>query len=533
MIKNDESFIKIAKRLSEIAGLANERKYKKDKKSLFDNSSEATLYNYGYLAYKKLWESQYIDSLLARIQGAGKTRFPLSETVFLMVVQHLLEPRSKLSTYKHQKRYLNMRDITLNHMYRALDRLRAHKDEIEAGMFEYNYVRANKQVDVVFYDVTTFAFESTVADGLREFGFSKDCKFNEVQVVLGMIIDSDGIPVGYELYPGNTFDGKTMMGALDNIKKRFGIHRVIIVADRGINSKGNLNLIKEAGYGYIMASRIKNMGKTVHGAMFDKKGYIIVTDSKGVEEFRYKTIDYINSFTDEDGKKHNLSESLVISYSLKRAKKDMKDRERLIEKAKKLLNDPEKIKSSNKRGGRKYIGQENTGFTEYRLEMEKIEKDALYDGYYGIQTSEKEMSATEVMGAYHTLWKIEESFRIMKSTMEVRPMFHWTENRIHGHFVVCFLAFLMERKMEYLLKGEKDEIVASPQRIQEAINDMQFAAITVDDKEIFIKTKHVPLSGKIFKSVGLNMPPNVCSKSDIAAFVKSDSNDGVIQMALG
>jgi transposase len=308
---------------------------------------------------------------------------------------------------------------------------------------------------------------------------------------------------------------------------------VIIVADRGINSKGNLNLIKEAGYGYIMASRIKGMGQAVHDAMFDKKGYTTVTDNKGVEEFRYKVIDYINTFTDEDGKKHNLPESLVISYSPKRAKKDMKDRERLIEKAKKLLKDPEKIKASNKRGGRKYIGQDKAADPAYRLDVEKIEKDALYDGYYGIQTSEKEMSAAAVMGAYHTLWKIEESFRIMKSTMEVRPIFHWTPNRIHGHFVVCFLAFLMERKMEYLLKDEKDDITASPQRIQEALNDMQLAAVTVDGKEIFIKTKQVPLSGKIFKCVGLNMPPNICSKSDIITLFKSDPKDEFLQMALG
>jgi transposase len=347
-----------------------------------------------------------------------------------------------------------------------------------------------------------------------------------------MIIDADGIPVGYELYPGNTLDGKTMLRALENIKKRFGIHRVIIVADRGINSKGNLNLIKEAGYGYIMSSRIKNMGKAVHDAMFDKEGYATVTDSKGVEDFRYKTIDYINSFTDDDHKKHDLPESLVISYSPKRAKKDMKDRERLIEKAKKLLKDPEKIKSSNKRGGKKYIGQEKAGVPAYRLDVEKIEQDTLYDGYYGIQTSEKEMSAADVMGAYHTLWKIEESFRIMKSTMEVRPMFHWTPSRIRGHFVVCFLAFLMERKMEYLLKKGKDDIAVSPQRIQDALNDMQFAAVTLDGRELLIKKTHIPLSNKIFKRVGLKIPPNVCSQQNIISLIKGDSKDDFIQMAL-
>jgi transposase len=533
LIKDNESFIRVVKRLCEIAELTGIDNGNKIQPSPFDGCSEAELYNYGYLAYKKLWEKLHIDGILTEIQNDGKVRYPLSETVFLMAVQHLLEPRSKLSTYERQNRYLNMRKIPLSHMYRALDKLSEHKDEIESGLFEYNYVRVKKQVDVVFYDVTTFAFESVVADELKDFGYSKDCKFNEVQVVMGMIIDANGIPVGYEIYPGNTFDGKTMINALGNIKKRFGIHRVIIVADRGINSKGNLNLIKAAGYGYIMASRIKSMGKAIHEKIFNPDGYIIIKGDESAEDFRYKTVDYINVFTDEDRKKHNLSENLIITYSQKRAKKDKSDRDRLIEKAKKLISHPEKITASNKRGGRKYIRQENADKPVYRLEIEKIEQDALYDGYYGIQTSDKDMPATDVIEAYHMLWKIEESFRIMKSTMEVRPVFHWTPSRILGHFVVCFLAFLMERKMEYLLKNEKDDIAVSPQRIQEALNNMQLAAVTANGREYLIKVKPIPLSNKIFTSVGLKMPPNVSLMQDIFAYINRDSKDDFIQMALG
>jgi len=565
LIKKDASFLNIVKKLSEIAGLSIKHDEKAEEKSLLADCSEATLYNYGYLAYMKLWKGLDIDDILASSQNSTtKIEYPLSETVFLMAVQHLLEPRSKLSTYQCQNRYFNMKEISLHHMYRALEVLDKWKEDIEDGLFHYHYVRVNTQVDVVFYDVTTFEFESVIVDELRNFGFSKACKFKEVQVVMGMLIDANGIPIGYELFEGNTFDGKTMMKALENIKKRFGINRVIMVADRGLNSKVNLNLIKEAGYGYIMSSKIKGMSKAMQAKILDTKGFTVVNDKSGNEDFRYKTMEYTNVFTDDDKVKHFLSENLIISYSPKRANKDRKDRERLVEKAKKLLENPEQIDALIKRGGRKYLNQNKSEVPEsepkkseksepenaeapknssqknnsektepeivitWELALEKIEKDARFDGYYGIQTSEKNMTATDVMEAYHTLWKIEESFRIMKTTMEVRPIFHWRPKRIRGHFVLCFLAFLMERKMELLLKNEKDEVISSPQRIQEALNTMQLAAVvTANNEEVFIKAKTDPLCNKIFKLLKINMPHNISKKLELIERFKIDEENGV------
>jgi len=531
IVKKDESFLRIVKRLCETVDLPVNQN--ENAGSLFSDCSEATFYNYGYLAYLKLWHELGIKDCLEAIQKcATKIEYPLSETAFLMAVQHLLEPRSKLSTHQCQGRYFGMTDISLQHMYRALDVLGKQKEEIEQEMFEYNYVRVNKKVDVVFYDVTTMAFESVIADELKDFGFSKDCKFNEVQVVMGMMIDADGIPVGYELFPGNTFDGKTMLKALENIQRRFGIQRVIIVADRGLNSKANLNLIAAAGYGYIMSSKIKVMSRPMQTRVLDPEGFVPVNDQTGNEEFRYKTLDYINEFTDEDGTHYSLSENLIVSYSKKRARKDQKDRERLVEKAKKLLENPEKINAAEKRGGRKYIDRIDPEKAEtWKLALEKIERDAKFDGYYGIQTSEKNLSATEVMEAYHTLWKIEESFRIMKSTLEVRPVFHWTPKRIHGHFVVCFLAFLMERKMESLLKGDKEEMPSSPQRIQEALNIMQLAAVTANNKEMFIKSKTDPLCKKIFRLLKIDMPDNINEKSSLIARFGIDKEPEEVQMS--
>ena len=535
LIKNDESFLRIVKRLCEIANVPVTERISET--NPFEECSEATLYNYGYLAYLSLWKKLGIEGSIEEAQCGTKIAYPLPETVFLMALQHLLEPMSKLSTYGHQNRYFHMKEIPLHHMYRALDRLSEQKEEIESSLFDYNYVRLNKKVDVVFYDVTTIHFESTAADELRDFGFSKNCKFNEVQVVLGMIIDASGMPVGYELFKGNTFDGKTMVKTLENIKKRFGIDRVIIVADRGLNSKGNLNLIKEAGYGYIMAAKIRGASAALQKKVLEDSGFTSIYDKKGNLDFRYKTLEHENIFTDENNQRHKLQEHIIVSYSPKRAKKDFADRQRLIEKAEKLLENPDKIKASNKRGGKKYINQVDPDKDKatFELAIEKIEQDAKFDGFYAIQTSEKSMSATDVMDAYHTLWKIEESFRIMKTTLEIRPVYHSSKKRIEGHFVICFLAFLMERKMELLLKNEDclddDEGFVSPQRIQEALNTMQLAAVTTNHGEKFIKAKTHPLAPKIFKRLKLDLPDNINTKDGLISCFKLDGEALPVQMS--
>ena len=521
LIKNNKSFINMVRRLCEIAEIG----INDENAPVFD-CSEAELLNYGYLAYLKLWEQLGISNCLNTIQSKSKIEFSLNETAFLMAMQHLLSPKSKLATYENQERYYGLEEVDLHHMYRCLDKLGEAKETIENELFFENYTKTGQKIDVVFYDVTTFAFESVIVDELRNFGYSKACKFNEVQVVMGLLIDSNGLPIGYELFSGNTFDGKTMVKALDNIKKRFGINRVVIVADRGLNSKGNLNLIKQAGYGYIVASKIRGMTADIKDIIFDEQGYVAISD-----EFKYKIIPYTNTFMDEEKNKHELTENLVVSYSQKRANKDRADRQRLIDKATKLLDKPEYITANNKRGGKKYLKETSKKqATTYDLDQLAIDKDSKFDGYYGIQTSEKEMTANEIIEAYHTLWKIEESFRVMKSTLEVRPIFHWKPERIHGHFVLCFLSFMLERKLEMMLNDA--EIENSPTKIQEALNSMQLAKTTLNNEEMYIKAKNISLANNIFKILKIKLPQNINNKQQILETLRIDKKLSWGQLSL-
>ncbi|HHW45229.1 MAG TPA: IS1634 family transposase, partial [Desulfotomaculum sp.] len=390
-IENNPSFQRLGKRLLELS--------KAREVSSLANFSEAQIKNWGYVVYQKIWNQFDLPNLLRKISAQRKVQFDLNNAAFLMAVQHLLEPRSKLGTYTHQHRYASLPNVSLNHLYRSLDLLWEHKELLEVEIFKKNHHLFNMQVDVVFYDVTTFSFASVEADSLRNFGFSKDGKFNEVQVVLGLLIDCEGRPIGYELFPGNTFDGKTLEKALVKLEERFGLRRVIIVADRGINSKLNLKRIVDRGYSYIFAARIKNMKKEITDEILSENGYQEIND--GEEVIRYKVIEYLNEFTAE-GQKYQLPEKLIVTYSSRRAEKDRADRERLIAKAQNLLESKAKIQASNKRGGKKYLKEIDCTGT-WILDEEAIAREEQFDGYYGIQTSEKEMSARDILAAYHNL----------------------------------------------------------------------------------------------------------------------------------
>ncbi len=260
--------------------------------------------------------------------------------------------------------------------------------------------------------------------------------------------------------------------------------------------KKTLNQIKDAGYGYIIASRIKALSEAIKQEILNQQGYIRLN-----EDLRYKEI------------KKDEGSRLVVFHSRKRQEKDRAERERLIQKAEELIKSPSSITASIKRGGRKYIKPlKNTGF---QIDHEAIKQDEAFDGYFGIQSSEEALTATEILNYYHELWKIEESFRCMKSTLEVRPIFHWTERRIKGHFVMCFIAFLLERALEIELKRKGLSI--SSDRIRQAINTMNYVELEVDERKVYIKTKLTNEAKKILKAVGMKAPANIISEDEVTS----------------
>jgi len=492
---------------------------------------EVGRFNYGWLVYGTLWKQFGLEKLLRQLSADRKITYDYASVVFSLVVNHVLNPSSKRDFFLNQDWYSGLSDgIELHHLYRSLDLLAEHKADVETALFHKNRTLFDMKLDVVFFDVTTFYFESQQADTLRDFGFDKDGKINEVQVVMALLIDGEGRPISFELFPGNTFEGHTLVTVLDRLKDRFQIGRVIIVADKGLNSKLNLKAITDRGYDYIVSCRIRNLPAQTKARVLAAEGYetIAIKDVFGIDDdehaahtFKYKAFDYTNVVEYQDGAadtvKVALAEQLICSWSSKRAAKDKHDRDRQIEKAQKAVDGNQKS-ILNHKGYKRYIKAGETRDEPLRLNREKIEADACYDGFAAIQCSQKNLQAVEVMRAYRQLLKIEESFRVMKTTLRARPVFVWTPERIKGHFVMCFLAFVVERELEYRLN--RRNIENSPERIKSALRSMQVSQLSIGDDTYYLKGKHESLAAEIWAILKMKQPTNISDEAKWRQYIE-------------
>lgn len=433
------------------------------------------LVNYGVEVYEKLWNDLKLDYFFDyRQKQHSRIQFKVKDMVSLLVYSRLLNPGSKKRTFEHRHWFAPEEvDADLEKLYRTLPFLANQKENLEKHLNKQLSARMDRDLSVAFYDVTTYYFESVRADDLKRFGYSKDNKVNQVQVVMGLLIDSNGIPISYELFPGNTNDFKTLEPVMRKLKADYGIKKVIITADRGLNSKQNLAFLKSVGYEYVMAYKIRSSSKEIKEMVLSGETYHTVS-----KDFKWKVCNFSTSVNYE-GRKVNLEDQMVITWSASREAKDRRDRERLIEKSKKLVESKSALKSEMKKGGKKYVQLNFIEEDQVAFNHKQLANDELYDGYYGIQFSDETLDPSRVIEIYHGLWKIEESFRVMKSNLEARPIFVWTEESIKGHFVVCYLALVIQRYLEYLLRTKGIDL--STEVIQDAVRSAQYTLISGDE----------------------------------------------------
>lgn len=489
--------LKLSEALAKLAGSKKNGILLKD-----DSLEELSRFNWGApFLLKHLWKTFELKDLF--IKHDSKVEFNLNQIIFSQVVDRFLKPRSKLGFYENQEDCFLSDKSELHHVYRSLSALAKLKPALEKHLFDMNRKLFNMKVDIVFFDATTIYFHSDKDDDLRKFGFSKDCKFNDVQIVMGLLMDEEGRPIGFQTFPGNTFDGKTLISALNDLKKTFEVNKLIIVGDRGICSQANIDAIKDSGYEYIVATSLRKQERKLQEEILDGNGYRSITKGDS-EEFKFKEIQ------SKDGR-------LIISWSSSRARKDFYDRERLIEKANEILEGKVKLR---KPGKAKYLKVNEE--VEY-LDEAKIMSDAKWDGYYGIRTNvSKEIKTdAEIYDAYKQLWKIEDCFRVLKSHLKLRPVFLWNPERIQGHLVLCFLTFVFERHMEIELR--KKSIEASPQKIRKALEEMQASVVQIEQKKLLVTSKIGDLSKKIFGVLGAKIP----SKKELEKELKSSLQYGL------
>lgn len=349
-----------------------------------------------------------------------------------LVLARMVKPDSKRGLAQSLSEQF-AKNHDLDAIYRMMDKLHDKIPKIKELCFNATLALIpNQEVGIVFFDVTTLYFESIETDDLRAFGYSKDHRFNTTQLVLALATNEDGLPIGYELFSGNTAEVKTLLAAITGWQAYLKIKDICFIADRAMFSKANLQALDDSGYRYIVAAKLKSLNTGLKQQILSEENYtatLLGNDLAWIAEFEH------------EGKR------LITNYKAKRAMNDAKERENILNKIKKTIGESGNTKKLiSNRGVKKYTSSENN---KTYLDEDKIEQDALWDGIHGVITNDKTINAKEAIAKYARLWVIEAQFRINKHNLQMRPIFHWTSKRIEAHIAMCYMSFAVLKQIEY------------------------------------------------------------------------------------
>ncbi len=466
------------------------------------------------LILQKLFDQLGINKTLKDIKDSHeKVQFDLCKVIFTLVASRFIAPSSKLKVFEYWQKsfYPDMikGDLSLQHIYRSMDLLASHKDEIENSLYWVGRDLFNFQVDIVLYDLTTLRFESTRTDlgKLRQFRYSKERRSDCTQVVFGLLVNRDGIPLGFEVFPGNTFEGKTLSDIVDKMRKKFNVRRFIFVADRGLLSKANTDKLSEDQSEFIVGMKLGSLKKEKKQEVYDLNRFSWVYENElAVYE------------TDHGGHR------CIVTWSRKRAERDKKSRESLLEKIEGKLSS-KGVQSStfvSNKGYKKYVKMADDKNKKPELNAEQIELDEKIDGFFAVLTNVKDLTADEIIINYKELWKIEDAFGELKGTLKTRPVFHWTDQRIIGHLTLCFLTYLCEAHLTKCLRDKKmnlkspaigiGHVKERPLTVVEAMRELKEVRaipVKIRDQVIWTRTDITGNANSLFKAAGVPIPPRI------------------------
>lgn len=403
--------------------------------------------------------------------------FDLLESALLrdLVIGRIGFPGSKLKTCGYLFDYCGIR-ISPDKIYRFMDSLNDSKKE-QAGKIAADYVTdlEKETISVVFFDATTLHFEAFDEDGFRKMGYSKVGKFNQPQVIVSLLVTSSGIPLAYESFEGNKFEGHTMIPVLDMFKKKLNLTKLIVVADSAMLSKKNLAELEKNNYEYILGGRIKNEKEDIQRQILEK-----VNEKNPLWEFSRG------------------GQRLIIGYSQLRAAHDTKNRDRTIRRLQKRINAGGNPAFSNS-GAKRFLKNQNLPKAE--IDEEKIEQDKKWDGLKGYVTNSQFLTPTEIITSYGNLWQVEKDFRMSKTDLLARPVFHFRQARIKAHLCLVFVA---------LVVGKVGEIKTgvSMRKMAEQLKLVRTVVIydKISQQEFLLTTEISGEQKKIYKTVGVKLP---------------------------
>ncbi len=426
----------------------------------------------------------YRDLGLDLVLPAGRQRMS-NRVLYHTVMARIANPDSKRASVRRLERDFGVH-VPLEKVYRMMDRL---DDAAIAGMRERVGAHTRslfpEPIDLVLFDCTTLFFESTCEDTLRAYGYSKDGKHGEVQVLLALAVTRGGLPLGYEVFPGNSWEGDSFIPTLRTMHP--GTARAVIVADAGMFGKDNLAGLEALGCRFVVGARLRNLPKALTGRVLDVSRYRSVPGSDlKVGVFRH------------GGRR------LVVSWSAKRARKDAHDRRSAVAKLIRRLGKSGTPKQLlGKSGYHRYVRV--VGEASLEVDEEKVHAAERWDGLHGVVTNLGGVGVRELFDRYRQLWQVEESFRITKHDLRVRPVFHWTDRRIRAHLAIAFMAYACVRHLARRVALQKRPM--SPRVIREALNDRQCSVLHDPEtgKRYVIPSRPSAEAKDIYATLGLDV----------------------------
>lgn len=427
------------------------------------NENENNRKNFGYVALSKIYHELEIDKFIKnKFKSRNFSEYKINNIMKLLVFARCLFPDSKKSTFENKDVFFENTNFSLQEVYNALTYIEPYKESLQSYIYDHIQEQYKPNNECIFYDVTNYYFEIDDNDDFRKKGVCKEHRPNPI-VQMGLFMDSLGLPMCYGLFPGNTNDCLTLKPMVQKLQKDYSVGRVIVVADKGLNTGKNIVYQKAIGNGYVMSLSIRGANQELKDFVLNEDGYTYNSDKTYKKKSRRypREIEYIKTVNGKPVKsKTTVDEKQVIFWSADYAKRAKAERQPAIDKARDLIGNVQKYNKKNCYGASKYVKHlvfdKNTGEiieakSQLSLDEDKIAEEEKLDGYYAIVTSEMNKTDDEIIDIYRGLWRIEETFKVTKSELDSRPVYVSSKEHIEAHFLTCYLALVLSRVLQHKL----------------------------------------------------------------------------------
>ena len=418
------------------------------------------LFKGGYLFPQAVYYQLGLDRICRKIKDKHSFHYDINAVLSDLIYTRILEPSSKLASYRVAKEFLEPPSYEEHDVYRALDVLASECDLIQAEVYKNSNFVSQRMDRILYYDCTNYYFEIEQAEGSKQYGKSKEHRPNPI-IQMGLFTDGQGIPLAFSLFPGNQNEQKSLKPLEQKVLTDFGHEKFIYCCDAGLGSEANRELNHMGKRAFIVTQSIKKLPKEDREWALSPKGFKRVMDNEPVDINNLKETDRVHLFyKDEPYTTKRLDQRLIITYSPKYAAYQKEIRRRQIERAEKMVaSGRRKTERKNPNDPARFVGKlavtqdGEKAKIHYFLDEGKIAEEESYDGLYAVCTDLLDDDVKDILKVSEGRWKIEECFRIMKTEFEARPTFVRLENRITAHFLICFLALLVYRLLELKLEG--------------------------------------------------------------------------------